>query len=229
MTFVSVSGLQITPIYKRSIVTLHERDRSARNIPLDKMPLTVGRASTCDIQLMQAGISRNHAEIYTNGQSWFIVDNGSTNGSWLGGARLTPFEPTPWEPEEPLHIGSAALLLNIRQPSPPKRATLRPKPKFNVIGWANGSHITLAITNGSRKTRTFRVKPLPEPDVQIVSEIDEMAVQAGATVWMPFQFSVRRPLFGRDKLRTLRFRVSSQPDLSQTVEVEVVIPARFAY
>lgn len=43
--------------------------------------LKIGRETTCQIQLLESGVSREHAEIYRVGEMYFVRDLGSRNGT----------------------------------------------------------------------------------------------------------------------------------------------------
>lgn len=49
----------------------------------------VGRASTCDIVLRDASISKTHAVFERAGDAWTLRDNHSHNGTWIDGKRLS--------------------------------------------------------------------------------------------------------------------------------------------
>lgn len=54
-------------------------------------PITIGRNSNCVIVVDSAGVSRQHAEIFTNdeGETWEIRDLGSVNGTFVNGVEVT--------------------------------------------------------------------------------------------------------------------------------------------
>ena len=54
---------------------------------LQSGPVTVGRAYDNDLVSADAEVSRHHARLEPDGQSWRAVDLGSTNGTWINGAR----------------------------------------------------------------------------------------------------------------------------------------------
>ncbi|MEO8619479.1 MAG: adenylate/guanylate cyclase domain-containing protein [bacterium] len=54
----------------------------------DGVPLTVGRAPTCDLPVFDPTISRRHAEIVAEGDSLRIRDLGSSNGTFVNGAKV---------------------------------------------------------------------------------------------------------------------------------------------
>ena len=50
--------------------------------------VTVGRAEDNDLVLADPEVSRHHARLEPDGESWRAVDLGSTNGTWINGVRL---------------------------------------------------------------------------------------------------------------------------------------------
>lgn len=51
--------------------------------------VTVGRNSDCSFVLEGPGVSRSHAAFHHDGQSWFLTDRGSTQGTFVDGRRIT--------------------------------------------------------------------------------------------------------------------------------------------
>lgn len=54
----------------------------------DRARYVVGRGPTCDLVLADLTVSRVHAELRREGDSWLLVDLGSMNGTRLNGWRL---------------------------------------------------------------------------------------------------------------------------------------------
>lgn len=51
---------------------------------------TLGReGAKADIQIRDPGVSKRHARIYEKGGAWYLVDMGSSNGTFVEGTRLT--------------------------------------------------------------------------------------------------------------------------------------------
>lgn len=59
---------------------------------LDEGESTIGRSRTCSVVLEEEGVSRVHARIVVEGNEARIVDNGSTNGSFVNGHKLASDE-----------------------------------------------------------------------------------------------------------------------------------------
>jgi hypothetical protein len=59
------------------------------DVPLSRSVLTLGRDAECDITLQSPYVSRLHARIDRQGDSHFIVDEGSRNGTQVDGREVT--------------------------------------------------------------------------------------------------------------------------------------------
>ena len=51
--------------------------------------ITIGREATCDIVSANPTVSRHHATLRHDGQSWLIEDAGSSSGTFVDGARIS--------------------------------------------------------------------------------------------------------------------------------------------
>jgi hypothetical protein len=70
-------GLQLVPL------------NGSQPVPLARSrPLIVGRDSSCDLVIPDPSVSGRHARIEFAERIWTLTDLGSTNGTWLNGARL---------------------------------------------------------------------------------------------------------------------------------------------
>jgi predicted component of type VI protein secretion system len=63
----------------------------ARSFPLGERS-TLGRSDECDVVLRDRSISRKHAALVRQGETWFVQDLGSTNGVSKDGRRGERFE-----------------------------------------------------------------------------------------------------------------------------------------
>jgi hypothetical protein len=55
---------------------------------LSEHAISIGRRPECNIVLADPNVSRNHAEIRPHGDSFLLIDLGSTNGSKVNGVRV---------------------------------------------------------------------------------------------------------------------------------------------
>jgi hypothetical protein len=57
--------------------------------PLEKGEIVIGRDLNNDVVINDPEISRRHARLYAQGSTYVLEDLGSTNGTFVGGQRLT--------------------------------------------------------------------------------------------------------------------------------------------
>jgi len=72
-----------------STFIIRPKDYEASTIKMDRMKLTIGRSSRNDICIGDPFASRLHAELRQEGDHVLLVDNGSANGTFLNGQRVT--------------------------------------------------------------------------------------------------------------------------------------------
>lgn len=60
-----------------------------RLFPLGDGKMIVGRSSSCDIVIEDAGVSRRHAEIGREAGRFYVADLGSTNGTYVNGRKVS--------------------------------------------------------------------------------------------------------------------------------------------
>ncbi|MGH7293889.1 MAG: FHA domain-containing protein, partial [Polyangiaceae bacterium] len=53
-------------------------------------PVVVGRGASCDVRLPDASVSFRHASFRVQGTEFVVTDEGSSNGTFVGGVRLAP-------------------------------------------------------------------------------------------------------------------------------------------
>ncbi len=70
---------------KRSLVQIYPLDLDHGPIELGHETVTLGRSSSCQIQIADDSVSRQHAEIRFRGDRCEIIDLGSTNGVSVNG------------------------------------------------------------------------------------------------------------------------------------------------
>lgn len=69
---------------------VHHGPEGPVNFPMDASGLTIGRSRACDVQIPHDGqVSRLHCRVLVEGDRFWLEDNGTTNGSWVNGERIT--------------------------------------------------------------------------------------------------------------------------------------------
>ena len=90
-------------------VAIVEGGNKGEVIPLDKAPLLIGRGNDAAIRLDDDYVSTRHARIAASADQWFVEDLGSTNGTYIGSARIT--QPTTLTLGTQVRIGKTILEL----------------------------------------------------------------------------------------------------------------------
>ena len=67
---------------------IHEDQQPPREIRLYKSRLCIGRSSECEIRLGSTKVSRRHAQIVREGETFFVEDLGSTNAVFVNDVRV---------------------------------------------------------------------------------------------------------------------------------------------
>ena len=69
---------------------LQVTDSSGRRIvTVDKPVFLIGRRTAADLQLQNADVSREHAEIAQDGQRYVLRDRGSRYGTFVNGEQIS--------------------------------------------------------------------------------------------------------------------------------------------
>ncbi|WP_432477878.1 FHA domain-containing protein FhaB/FipA [Nocardioides sp. GXQ0305] len=82
---------------------------SGERAELDQAPILIGRGTDAAIRLDDDYVSTRHARIASSGDQWFVEDLGSTNGTYVGTARIT--QPTTLSLGTQVRIGKTILEL----------------------------------------------------------------------------------------------------------------------
>ncbi len=100
------------PVRRRGAPTqvyIVEGANAGEAISLDHAPLLIGRGSDAAIRLDDDYVSTRHARIAASGDTWFVEDLGSTNGTYLGTQRIS--QPTTLNLGSQVRIGKTILEL----------------------------------------------------------------------------------------------------------------------
>jgi type VI secretion system protein ImpI len=96
------------------VVIVDSKDGAPRRIEFERSPVRIGRGEDNDVQIPLAFVSERHAQIRFDGDRAEYVDLGSTNGSFLGEARLAPHVPIQVQGAVEVRIGTVRLTLERR-------------------------------------------------------------------------------------------------------------------
>ncbi len=90
-------------------VLVVEGANAGERAELDQAPVLIGRGTDAAIRLDDDYVSTRHARIASSADQWFVEDLGSTNGTYVGTARIT--QPTTLTLGTQVRIGKTILEL----------------------------------------------------------------------------------------------------------------------
>ncbi|QZY29184.1 FHA domain-containing protein FhaB/FipA [Nocardioides coralli] len=90
-------------------VLVVEGANAGERADLDQAPILIGRGTDAAIRLDDDYVSTRHARIASSHDQWFVEDLGSTNGTYVGSARIT--QPTTLTLGTQVRIGKTILEL----------------------------------------------------------------------------------------------------------------------
>lgn len=90
-------------------VLVVEGANAGERAELDQAPILIGRGNDAAIRLDDDYVSTRHARIASSADQWFVEDLGSTNGTYVGTARIT--QPTTLALGTQVRIGKTILEL----------------------------------------------------------------------------------------------------------------------
>ena len=82
----------------------------------DQERVVIGRGAGSDVRLPHAAVSSHHATLRAQGAGWVAIDDGSTNGTWVGETRLPPKRPKPLRTGDVVNVGGFALTVTVNVP-----------------------------------------------------------------------------------------------------------------
>jgi hypothetical protein len=95
----------------------------AAGVPIlvDKDQAIVGREPTCDVFVNDGSVSRRHARLERRGAAWFVVDQGSANGTYLDSQRVSD---ALLRPGQELRFGAVGFRVEVLGDAPAGEGTL---------------------------------------------------------------------------------------------------------
>ena len=92
------------------------RSDTGQRHAVDDRPLTIGRSKDRDITIDDNRVSRAHARIERRDGAVFVVDEGSSNGTTVGSARLVSHQPRRIRSGEVITVGPVSLRVEASAP-----------------------------------------------------------------------------------------------------------------
>ncbi len=90
----------------------------APKLTFDGHRVVIGRGSGCDVRLPDPSVTLRHASVRASLAEYTLVDEGSTNGTFVGGVRVPPHTPKPLKSGDLVRVGRVWLEVRIEQAPP---------------------------------------------------------------------------------------------------------------
>ncbi len=98
--------------------------KSQATITFDAPRIVIGRGEGCEIRLPDPSVSHRHASIRQRGSDYVVIDEGSSNGTFVGPVRLSPQAPRVVRSGDLIRVGRIWLELTTAQVMPTQNASL---------------------------------------------------------------------------------------------------------
>lgn len=85
------------------------------SITFDAPRIVLGRGDGCEVLLPDPSVSQRHASIRQRGTDYVVIDEGSTNGTFVGPVRLSPHAPRVLKSGDLLRLGRIWVEVRIEQ------------------------------------------------------------------------------------------------------------------
>jgi pSer/pThr/pTyr-binding forkhead associated (FHA) protein len=93
-------------------------------ITFDAPRIVIGRGEGCEVRLPDPSVSHRHASIRQRGSEYIVLDEGSTNGTFVGGVRLAPQAPRVIKSGDLVRVGRVWLEIRVEHAIATKNAPL---------------------------------------------------------------------------------------------------------
>ncbi|HLV34813.1 MAG TPA: protein kinase [Spirillospora sp.] len=127
-------------LYGQDLLLLSYKSQQMDPFPINQGIITIGRESGNHLVLQgqKSEVSRFHARIERNPEGgYYIIDLGSTNGTYLGREKLEPNVARYWDPDKVVRIGDywmrLDLVANRNKTNPPRRDEGRTQPHRSEV------------------------------------------------------------------------------------------------
>lgn len=105
---------------------------SNKTITLQKASIEVGRATECDLNFGADNkyMARRHATFMFSNGKWYLIDNNSTNGTYINGVKLQPGKKYQLAADDEIVFAKYTKLVFYKTPWTPRPPVVPPVPPF---------------------------------------------------------------------------------------------------
>lgn len=96
-------------------ISIRSPDADIPSISLDSPRIVLGRSKSADVRIPDVSVSSRHATIRQRGADYLLMDEGSTNGTFVNGRRLSPGSPVLLTHKSAIRVGRVWLDITLEQ------------------------------------------------------------------------------------------------------------------
>lgn len=96
-------------------ISIRSPETESPSVSLDSPRIVLGRSKSADVRIPDASVSTRHATIRQRGGDYLLMDEGSTNGTFVDGRRLSPGSPVILERKSTVRLGRVWLDITLEQ------------------------------------------------------------------------------------------------------------------
>ncbi len=139
------------------------------SITFDTPRIVIGRSEGCDVRLPDSTVSHRHASLRQRGTDYIVVDEGSTNGTFVGPVRLPPHTPRVVRSGDLIRLGRIWLELKIEQAMPTRQPQLVTRElALGLVASALAAEgedvaLTVRVTAGPEAGKTLTIAEFDRP------------------------------------------------------------------
>src|SRR6185295_9099568 len=138
-------------------------DAPALSITLDSPMIVIGRGEGSEVRLPDPSVSHRHATLRQRGSEYILVDEGSTNGTYMGGVKLGALAPRILKHGDLARVGRVWIEIRFDNQVAPTQTVLATKElalalvarAMGAQGEAGGPRVS--ITDGPDKGKELRL------------------------------------------------------------------------
>jgi pSer/pThr/pTyr-binding forkhead associated (FHA) protein len=108
-------SILVRPSVRRSGAVSETSRPAPLQLTFDGPRLVIGRGFGCEIRLPDPSVSQRHATVRAEGTGYALQDEGSTNGTFIGGVRLRPQAPRTLRDGDVIRVGRVWLEVRFDQ------------------------------------------------------------------------------------------------------------------
>ncbi len=94
-------------------------EQDAPALTFDAPRIVIGRGASSDVRIPDTSVSLRHATLSSRGAEYQIIDEGSTNGTFVGGVRLSPKAPRSLRSGDMIRVGKIWIEVRVDQSTAP--------------------------------------------------------------------------------------------------------------